>query len=100
MKSLTCFLAAFVPSLFLIGCGTFSSTNHDNGAIEQHKTQSTKKQASTVAAVSGAALCGAIANKTTSKKHRTEATILAAVVCGGAAYAATQEGYESDMLSL
>jgi len=98
MKFPTCFSTALLAVFMLSGCGTFSSTKHTNGAVEQHKTQATKNQTSTAAALGGAAICGAIANKTTGKKHRTEATVLAAAVCGGAAYAATRAGYEKDML--
>lgn len=91
-------LVASLAVISLAGCGTFSSTSHPNGAVEQHKTQATKNQSSAAAAVGGAALCGAIANKTTKSKYRDEATVLAAAVCGGAAYAATRAGYESAMI--
>jgi len=91
----TRFLIASLIVFFLTGCGTFSSTKHPNGAVELHKRQATKTQAATTAGLGGAAVCGAIANKTTKKKHRKTATVLAAATCGGLAYAGTRSGYDS-----
>ena len=85
MKLPTCFSTALMAMFLLSGCGTFSSSKHDNGAVERHKTQATKNQTSTAAALGGAAICGAIANKTTGKKHLTEPTVLAAAVWAGPA---------------
>lgn len=98
MKISTCTLLALSSILLFSGCTTHRASEHPNGAVERHNKQATEKQATVGAAVGAAAICGAIANKTTSSKHRDTATVLSATLCGAAAYQGVKSGYKSEML--